>query len=145
MDMHPLFTDLGKGEEALEASVATLSIGQSSGKALDGHAFDMLRQARITGHVPRYIAFEHVKSQYGALNVPPGSIFLGVDVWGRLQASHLLEGPIGLRRNWNHRFVTLESEWDNKLRHGCAAALMKKLASGMLLADASAVLRGHVG
>ena len=39
--------------------------------------------------------------------------------------------PIGLRRNWTHRFLTLESAWGNKLRHACAAALLKKLASGM--------------
>ena len=37
-----------------------------------------------------------------------------VDAWGQLQASHLLEGPICLRRNFNHRFLTLESEWDNR-------------------------------
>ncbi|BDA45893.1 hypothetical protein COCOBI_07-6800 [Coccomyxa sp. Obi] len=234
MDLHPLHNDPVKGEEALEASVATLEhfgapvqqIAEYRAifrQALDGHAFDMLRQARITGHVPRYIAFEKVKvpvpegrkrepkilvfcflrtvvfpaapvfhaqpvsnpqSQYGALNVTPGSIFPGlfgpelastknlklhvvgavygaklawamahdgqeppaqvVDAWGPLQSSHLLEGPIGLRRNFNPRFLTLESEWDNKLRHGCAAALLKKLASGMLPADAGALLGGHL-
>ena len=67
-----------------------------------------------------------------------------VGAWGVLQASHLLEGPISLRRNWNPRFLTLESEWDNKLRHACAAALLKKLVSGMLPADASTVLRQHL-
>ena len=30
-----------------------------------------------------------------------------------LQASHLLEGPLSLRRNFCPGFLTLESEWDN--------------------------------
>ena len=57
---------------------------------------------------------------------------LQVEGWAPLQASHLLEGPISLRRNWNHRFLTLEHEYDNKLRHACAAALMKRLARDMM-------------
>ncbi|CAL8463303.1 g2837 [Coccomyxa elongata] len=124
------------------------------------------------------------QSQYGALNVPPKSIFPEafstelantdnlklhivsavygakrewavehygeeppphvVDTWSGLQASHRLEGPISLRRNWNPRFLTLESEWDNKLRHACTAAVLKKLVSEILPPDASAVLRQHL-
>ena len=60
---------------------------------------------------------------------------LQVDAWAPLQASHLLEGPISLRRNWNHRFLTLESEYHNKLRHACAGALMMRLAHDMMPPD----------
>ncbi|CAL8466262.1 g5798 [Coccomyxa elongata] len=124
------------------------------------------------------------QSQYGALNVPPKSIFpeaftedLGkmkklklhivgavygakrawadehggeeppphvVDAWGALRASHLLEGPISLRRNFNPRFLTLQSEWGNKLRHACVAAVLRKLVNNMLPPDASSVLRQHL-
>ena len=58
--------------------------------------------------------------------------------------SHRLEGPICLRRHWNHRFLTLESEWDNELRHACAATLIKKLVSRGLPSDASEVLLRHL-
>ena len=61
-----------------------------------------------------------------------------------LQASHLLEGPIGLRRNWNHRFLTLESDWGNKMRHACAGALIRRLASDMLPPDVSTVTQEHL-
>ena len=67
-----------------------------------------------------------------------------VDAWRPLQASHLLEGPIGLRRNWNHRFQTLESEWGNKMRHACMGALIRRLASDMLPPDISVVTREHL-
>ena len=67
-----------------------------------------------------------------------------VDAWRPLQASHLLEGPISLRRNWNHRFLTLESEWGNKMRHACVGALIKRLASDMLPPDISMVTREHL-
>ena len=46
-----------------------------------------------------------------------------VDAWHSLQASHLLEWPISLRCNWNHRFLTLEFERANKMRHACVGAL----------------------
>ena len=64
--------------------------------------------------------------------------------WGPLQASHLMEGPIGLRRNWNHRFLTLESEFWNKHRHTCAAMLLRRLAHGMLPPDIGEVARQHL-
>jgi hypothetical protein len=66
------------------------------------------------------------------------------DAWGPLQASHLLEGPISLRRNWNHCFLTLESEWGNKMRHACAGALIRRLASDMLPPDISVVTLEHL-
>ena len=55
-----------------------------------------------------------------------------------------MEGPVCLRRNWNPRFLTLESEWANKLRRGCAAALLRKLAEHSLPKDASEMLRQHL-
>ena len=64
-----------------------------------------------------------------------------VDAWRPLQASHPLEGPISLRRNWNHRFLTLESEWGNKLRHACVGPLIRRLARDMLRPDFSTVTR----
>ena len=64
--------------------------------------------------------------------------------WGPLQASHLMEGPIGLRRNWNHRFLTLESEYWNKHRHTCAAVLLRRLAGGFLPPDIGEVARKHL-
>ena len=67
-----------------------------------------------------------------------------MDAWGGLQASHLLEGPISLRRNWNPWFLTLESDWGNKLRHACVAAVLRKLVNSMLPPDASSVLRQHL-
>ena len=67
-----------------------------------------------------------------------------VGVWRSLQASHLLEGPISLRRNWNHRFLTLETEWDNKLRHGCVAALIKRLAHDVLPPGIGTVTQAHL-
>ena len=66
-----------------------------------------------------------------------------MEAWGPFQASQLLKGPISLRRNWNHRFLTLEGEWANELRDACAGALLKKLAGGLLPQDANAVLRQH--
>ena len=67
-----------------------------------------------------------------------------VDAWGQLQASHLLEGPIGMRRNFNHHFLTLESAWDNQLRHGCSAALIKRLAPDVLPPGVSTVTLGRL-
>ena len=63
------------------------------------------------------------------------SCTLQVNAWAPLQASHLLEGPISLRRNFNPRFLTLESEYQNKLRHACAGALMMRLAVDMMPPD----------
>ena len=67
-----------------------------------------------------------------------------VDAWRPMQASHLLEGPISLRRNWNHRFLTLESDWDNKMRHACVWALIRRLASDMLPPDISMMTLQHL-
>ena len=67
-----------------------------------------------------------------------------VDAWDPLQASHLLEGPVGLRRNFNHRFLTLESAWDNQLRHACSAALIKRIASDVLPPGISTVTLGRL-
>ena len=67
-----------------------------------------------------------------------------VDALRPMQASHLLEGPIGLRRNWNPRFLTLESGWGNQMRHACAGALIKRLASDMLPPDVSTVTQEHL-
>ena len=53
-----------------------------------------------------------------------------VNSWSTLQASHRLEGPPYLRRNFNHRFMTLEHGWANGARHGCAGAMIDKLVGG---------------
>ena len=47
-----------------------------------------------------------------------------VAAWSTLQASHLLEGVLTLRRVFNPRWLTLESGFQNRLRHACAAAMM---------------------
>ena len=57
--------------------------------------------------------------------------------WPRCGLPHLHEGPISLRRNWNHRFLTLEGEYHNKLRHACTGALMMGLAHDMMPPDVS--------
>ena len=67
-----------------------------------------------------------------------------VATWGPLQASHLMEGPLGLRRNFNYYFLTLESEWGNKLRHACAGMLLRKLAGGKLPPDVSVLELDHL-
>ena len=66
---------------------------------------------------------------------------LQVDAWRPLQASHLLMGPICLHRNWNHRFLTLESEYWSDQRRTCTALLLRKLISSMNL---SAIMREHL-
>ena len=64
-----------------------------------------------------------------------------MDAWRPLQASHRLQGPISLRRNWNHRFLTLEPKCHSDWRRTCGMVLLKKLASSMQL---SAVSREHL-
>ena len=59
-------------------------------------------------------------------------------------AAHLLEGPIGLCRNFNHRFLTRKSEWGNKLRHACAGMLLRKLASNKLPPGISVLELDHL-
>ena len=46
-----------------------------------------------------------------------------------------MEGPIALRRNFNHRFLTLEPNWRNQQRHTCTSALIMGLASDVLPSD----------
>ena len=66
---------------------------------------------------------------------------LQVDAWRPLQASHRLQGPISLRRNWNHRFLTLERKYSSDWRRTCGVVLLKKLTSSMQL---SAMSREHL-
>ena len=55
-----------------------------------------------------------------------------------------MEGTIGLRRNFNPHVLTLVSEWGNKLRHGCAGMLLRKLAGSKLPPDVSVVELDHL-
>ena len=66
-----------------------------------------------------------------------------VDAWGQLQASHPMEGPLYLRRNFNHNFLTLGSEWDNRLRHGCSAVLIRRIARDVLPLGGSTMHRAE--
>ena len=50
--------------------------------------------------------------------------------WQALQASHRLEGPPYLRRNFNHRFMTLEHGWANAARHACTGRMIDNLVGG---------------
>ena len=47
-----------------------------------------------------------------------------------MQASHRLEGPFYLRRNFNHRFMVLEHGWANAARHACTGMMIDKLVGG---------------
>ena len=53
-----------------------------------------------------------------------------MESWQALQASHRLEGPPYLRRNFNHRFMTLEHVWANQARHACSAMMINELVGG---------------
>ena len=67
-----------------------------------------------------------------------------VAAWRPLQASQLLRGPISLRRNWNHRFLTLQPEYGSGLRNACAEALLRKLVDGMTPLDISDAVRSRL-
>ena len=51
--------------------------------------------------------------------------------WRALQASHRLEGPPYLRRNFNPHFMTPENRWANQARHACVGAMINKLVGGL--------------
>ena len=60
------------------------------------------------------------------------AIVLQVRSWRALQASHRLEGPPYLRRNFNPHYMTLEHGWANQARHACAGKMMDELVGGFL-------------
>ena len=55
-----------------------------------------------------------------------------VNSWRTLQASHRLEGPIYLRRNFSPVFLTLESWLANQMRHACSLLMVAELAGGCI-------------
>ena len=67
-----------------------------------------------------------------------------VAAWRPLQASQLMRGPICLRRNWNHHFLTLQPEYDSGLRQACAEALLRELVNGMTPPDISDAARSRL-
>ena len=58
------------------------------------------------------------------------AIVLQVKSWRALQASHLLEGPPYLRRNYNPHFMTLENWMANQARRACSGKMMNELVGG---------------
>ena len=60
------------------------------------------------------------------------AIVLQVKSWWALQASHLLEGPPYLQRNFNPLFLTLENWLANQARHSCSGRMMDELVGGFL-------------
>ena len=60
------------------------------------------------------------------------AIVLQVESWRALQASHLLEGPPYLQRNFNPPFMTLENWLANQARHACSGKMMDELVGGFL-------------
>ena len=53
-----------------------------------------------------------------------------VKSWRAHQASHRLEGPIYLRRNFSPHFVTLENWLANQVRQACSGLMVAELVGG---------------
>ena len=56
---------------------------------------------------------------------------LQVKSWGAFQASHRLEGPWFLRRNYSPHFMTLETRQTNEARKACHGAMTNQLVGGV--------------